>query len=39
LNVSTKTIYNYAKANNIKIDNGYIIYENERMLRVLRNVI
>jgi len=39
LNVSTKTIYNYAKANNVKIDNGYIIYDNERILKVLKHVI
>ena len=39
LNVTRQTIYNYAKMNNVKIDNGYIIYENERVLRVLRNVI
>jgi len=39
LNVTRQTIYNYAKANNIKIDNGYIIYDNERILRVLKNVI
>ena len=39
LNVSTKTIYNYAKMNNIKIDNGYIVYDDERIIRVLKNVI
>jgi len=39
LNVSKQTIYNYAKMNNIKIDNGYIIYDNERIIRVLKNVI
>ncbi|PMP89297.1 MAG: hypothetical protein C0172_00385, partial [Caldisphaera sp.] len=37
LNLSQKTIYRHAKTNNIKIDNGFIVYNDNRILRVLKH--